>query len=145
MVYSDIPPYDILKNDQLSFEDIQQMKRFSRFWNLYYNSGNFKDSVALLWPAGDVFEQFHAFSLWVYKQTQSTWKISLDRLAKLLFDYLTNKLGYEEQATAEMLIHDIMKLGGRKMPNFLKPFAHGKPELKQVGGIGHNKRQVRHL
>ena len=145
MVYSDQPPYDILKNSVLSFEDIQQMKRFARFWNLYYNSGNFKQSSALLWPNGDVFEQFHAFSLWVYDQTQSTWKISLERLAKLLFDYLTTTLGYEEQSTAEILIHDIMKLGGRKMPNFLKPFAHGKPELKQTGATGHNKRQVRHL
>ncbi len=145
MVYSDKPPYDILKNSNLSFNDIQQMKRLARFWNLYYNSGNFKDGVALLWPAGDVFEQFHAFSLWVYTETQSTWKISLERLAQLLFNYLTTELDYDKQDTAEILIHDIMKLGGRKMPNFLKPFAHGKPELKQVGATGHNKRQVRHL
>ncbi|MDQ6998725.1 MAG: DUF4080 domain-containing protein [Mariprofundus sp.] len=145
MVYSDKPPYDILRNNQLSFEDIQQMKRFSRFWNLYYNSGNFKQSIALLWPDSDVFEQFHAFSVWVYRETQSTWKISLDRLAKLLFDYLTTILKYEEQSTAELLIHDIMKLGGRKMPNFLKPFAHGNLELKQTGATSHNKRQIRHL
>ncbi|MCK4974726.1 MAG: DUF4080 domain-containing protein, partial [Sulfurimonas sp.] len=47
MVYSDIPPYDILKNRELSFNDIQIMKRFSRFWDLTYNSGNFKQSVKL--------------------------------------------------------------------------------------------------
>ncbi len=145
MVYSDKPPYDILKNNQLSFNDIQQMKRFARFWNLYYNSGNFKQGVTLLWPNGDIFEQFHAFSLWVYAETQSTWKISLERLAQLLFNYLTTKLSYDEQTTAGVLIHDIMKLGGRKMPNFLKPFAHGNPELKQIGATGHNKRQMRHL
>jgi len=145
MVYSDLPPYDILKNNELSFENIQQMKRFSRFWNLYYNSGNFKQSAPQLWPDGDVFEQFHAFSLWVYEQTQSTWKISLDRLAKLLFDYLTTCLGNDAESTAELLIKDIMKLEGRKMPNFLKPFAHGTNEFKRTGATGHNKRQVRHL
>ncbi|GAV21267.1 coproporphyrinogen III oxidase [Mariprofundus micogutta] len=145
MVYSDFPPYDILRNSELSFEDIQQMKRFARFWDLYYNSGNFKQGSKQLWPDGDVFEQFHAFSVWVYGQTQSTWKISLERLAQLLFNYLTEVLGNKPEATAEMLIRDIMKLEGRRMPNFLKPFAHALPELKQRGATGHNKRQVRHV
>ena len=145
MVYSDSPPYDILKNDLLSFDDIQQMKRFARFWDLYYNSGNFKQSLDLLWPDGDVFEQFHAFSLWVYRQTQSTWKISLERLAQLMFNYLTEVSGNDAEATADLLIRDIMKLEGRKMPNFLKPFAYARPEFKQTGATGHNKRQIRHI
>ncbi|MDP3301796.1 MAG: DUF4080 domain-containing protein, partial [Sulfuricurvum sp.] len=32
MIYSDIPPYDILQNNNLSFVQIQKMKRFARFW-----------------------------------------------------------------------------------------------------------------
>jgi len=145
MVYADKPPYDILKNELLSFADIQQMKRFARFWDLYYNSGNFKQSLKCLWPDGDVFEQFHAFSVWVFGQTQSTWKISLERLAQLLFDYLTGAKGGDETATAALLIGDIMKLEGRKMPNFLKPFAFEKTELKQSSASGHNKRQIRRM
>lgn len=89
MVYSDLPPYDILKNNQLSFHDIQIMKRFARFWDLTYNSGNFKNSIDLVWQEESVFENFYKFGMWIYEQTNSTWMISLQRLGELLFLYLT--------------------------------------------------------
>jgi len=145
MIYSDQPPYDILKNDLLSFEDIQAMKRFARFWDLYYNSGNFNHSIQLLWPNGDVFNQFHAFSVWIYTQTQSTWKISLDRLAGLLFHYLIEHTDLHQQQLADVFIQDIMRLEGRKMPNFLKPFAHGNTDSGRSRAKGHNKRQQRRI
>jgi len=144
MIYSDRPPYDILKNDLLCFADIQQMKRFSRFWNLYYNSGNFKQSIGLLWPGGDVYEQFHAFSIWVYRQTRSTWQISLDRLAALLFEYLCTIQGHNREAVAALLIDDIMKPKGRKMPPCLQSFAYEQAAPRQQSVSGHNKRQIRH-
>jgi len=143
MVYSDKPPYDILKNDLLSFDDIQRMKRFARFWDLFYNSGNFKQSLPLLWPDGDVFQAFHAFSVWIYAQTQSTWKISLERLAELLFQYLL-KQEHEAAPLAATLLADLLKLEGRKIPNFLKPYAHAKPDLSTQRASVFNKRQIRH-
>ena len=145
MVYSDKPPYDILKNNVLSFEDIQQMKRFARFWNLYYNSGNFKKSIGSLWSDGDVFQHFFAFSSWVYQQTNSTWKISLERLAQLLFIYRTTMQQASEAELAALLLQDIMKLEGRKVPNFLKPFAGGLDIHRRLKVKGQNKRQIRHL
>ncbi|MDX8383337.1 MAG: DUF4080 domain-containing protein [Ghiorsea sp.] len=145
MIYSDIPPYDILKNDLLSFQEIQNMKRFARFWGLYNNSGNFKQSMRLLCADADVFQQFYDFSLWVYAQTNSTWKISLDRLALLLFQYLTQTQHHEQKSTAETMIQDIMKLEGRKMPNFLKPYAYDQQDKPKRDATGHNKRQLRHL
>ena len=144
MVYSDKPPYDILKNNVLSFVDIQNMKRFARFWNLYYNSGNFKRSIALLWSDGDVFQHFFAFSLWVYEQTHSTWKISLERLAQLLYIYRTQVQHAAEEDVAALLLKDIMKLEGRKVPNFLKPFAKGLDVHRRLKVKGQNKRQLRH-
>lgn len=144
MVYADVPPYDILNNHQLSFKEIQNMKRFARFWDLYYNSGNFKQSIRLLWPAGDVFEQFYACTAWIYEQTRSTWKISLERLAELLFTYLTEHIGISPASAAETLIADIMTLEGRKMPPFLKPFAQQKGTAKQITANSYNKRQIRH-
>ena len=144
MVYSDKPPYDILKNNELGFDDIQRMKRFARFWDLYYNSGNFKQTLPLLWPAGEVFDGFYAFSVWVYGETASTWKISLDRLALLLFRYLTEVADHECEQLASLLIGDIMKIEGRNLPNFLKPYRQSAPESKQVLSA-HNKRQLRHI
>ncbi|MGZ5208877.1 MAG: DUF4080 domain-containing protein, partial [Sulfuricurvum sp.] len=51
MIYSDTPPYDILQNNNLTFIQIQKMKRFARFWDIFYNSGSFENTVKLLWMA----------------------------------------------------------------------------------------------
>ncbi len=142
MVYSDIPPYDILKNDQLSFKDIQIMKRFARFWDLTYNSGNFKRTIVLLWGSQSVFENFYTFSLWIYEQTDSTWKISLERLGKLLFEYLTTKKSLDSSAVADAMLHDMLKLKGRAIPPYLKPYAHKIDVQAKKGTSGFNKRQT---
>ncbi len=142
MVYSDIPPYDILKNSELSFNDIQIMKRFARFWDLTYNSGNFKNSIELLWSEGSVFENFYAFSLWIYEQTDSTWKISLQRLGELLFTYMSEVQNQEPQKIADTMLEDMMKLKGRAIPSYLKPYATDFKNSAKSGTSGFNKRQA---
>ena len=117
MIYSDIPPYDILQNNNLSFVQIQKMKRFARFWDLYYNSGNFDKSVKLLWKEEKVFEGFYAFSEWIFTQTLSTWKISLDRQISLLYEYLL--LDTQLEVIQASLIEDINTTPGRRIPFFL--------------------------
>lgn len=141
MVYSDIPPYDILKNSQLSFIDIQIMKRFSRFWDLTYNSGNFKQSVKLIWQEQSVFENFYAFSLWAYTQTDSTYKISLLRLGELLFTYLCEVKDLSAEMVAKEMLEDMMKLKGRAIPLYLKPYANNLHVENKQGTSGFNKRQ----
>lgn len=127
MIYSDIPPYDILQNNNLSFEQIQKMKRFARFWDIFYNSGSFDHTVKLLWtvpvipgsignPA--VFEGFYAFSEWIYTQTLSTWKISLDRQISLLHDYLV--LTHDSEQVQKSLMDDLSKRPEKTIPFFLR-------------------------
>ncbi len=123
MVYSDIPPYDILANDMIPFEQMQVMKRFARFWDLVYNSGNFTKTFALLVENKSVYTTFYDFSDWLYKQTYSTWQISLDRLALFLFDYLTSIQNLPKQMVADILVADILKVGGRKLPSFLRQYS----------------------
>ncbi|WP_373035707.1 DUF4080 domain-containing protein [Sulfurimonas sp.] len=142
MIYSDVPPYDILKNNQLSFNDIQIMKRFARFWDLTYNSGNFKKSAPLLWQEStEVFKSFYDFSAWIYKQTDSTWKISLQRLGELLFSYLKDVKRITPELIASMMLEDMMKLKGRAVPNYLKPYSKNFQTDAKIGTAGFNKRQ----
>ena len=143
MIYSDKPPYEILKNNNLSFKDLQIMKRFARFWDLYYNSGNFKNTLKLLWQEQSVYENFYTFSLWIYSQTQSTWKISLDRLAQLLFNYLKEEKKIQESVIAQALIVDLLKIKGRALPPYLKPYAKDLKVKAKEGSSGFNKRQNR--
>ncbi len=141
MVYSDIPPYDILRNSELSFNDIQIMKRFARFWDLTYNSGNFKKSIPLLWENESVYENFYAFGLWIYEQTDSTWKISLQRLGELLFEYLSGVKKLDKEFVADTMLEDMMKLKGRAVPVYLKPYANNFTVNAKSGSSGFNKRQ----
>ena len=141
MIYSDIPPYDILSNSELSFTDIQTMKRFARFWDLTYNSGNFKCSITLLWEDESVYEKFYAFSLWIYEQTSSTWKISLQRLGELLFTYLTTIKNLNAEDVALKMLEDMMKLKGRAIPSYLKAYSHKFIINAKQGSSGFNKRQ----
>jgi radical SAM superfamily enzyme YgiQ (UPF0313 family) len=118
MMYSDTPPYDILQNDNLTFIQIQKMKRFARFWDIFYNSGSFKKTVTLLWGNGSVFESFYAFSEWIYTQTLSTWKISLDRQISLLHAYLCEHQDKESVEVA--FIHDLAQRPEKTIPFFLR-------------------------
>jgi radical SAM superfamily enzyme YgiQ (UPF0313 family) len=143
MVYSDKPPYDVLKTDKVSFKQLQQMKRFARFWDLLYNSGNFDRSIRLLWPGGDVFRRFFDFSEWVYGRTASTYKISLERLAALLFEYLTTEAAITPGTAGEAIVADLTRVGGRRIPPFLRPYetAQSLQEQKKVSKA--TKRQNR--
>lgn len=143
MVYSDTPPYDVLKTAHVSFEAIQKMKRFARYWDLLYNSGRFARSVRLLWPDGDVFGGFSAFSEWVYTQTAATWKISQERMAQLLFDYLTAVLHVERESAGRAMASDFSKARSKRLPPFLQPFAAETAADKQTfTGAASTKRQV---
>jgi len=141
MVYSDIPPYDILANDLIPFNKMQEMKRFARFWDLIYNSGNFTKAFNLLVENRSVYTTFYDFSIWLYSQTYSTWQISMDRLAKYLFDFMTINLSLDTQIVADTLVSDILKVGGRKLPKFLRPYSDRVSSFEKVTIQNKQKRQ----
>ena len=147
MVYSDIPPYEILCNDLIPFEKMQHMKRFARYWDLVYNSGNFTHSFTLLVKDASVFSIFDNFTSWLYNQTFSTWQFSLDRLAKFLFDFMIEVLQKDKQIVANALVADITKAKGRKIPKFLRTYSNIIQNNNQIDHTidQKNKRQQRRI
>lgn len=144
MVYSKKPPYEIMQNNMYNFTQMQKMKRFARFWDMVYNSGNFKKTVTYLFSDGKVFDGFFAFSKWIYAQTESTWQISLDRLSYLLFRYITEELHVDENELKKVIKEDILRVEGRKLPKFLRIEINSKKIKKDVHKF-FNKRQLVHL
>lgn len=144
MVYSPDPPYDILKNDLISFSEMQAMKRLARFWDLVYNSGNFRRTAPLLWEDGDVFAGFAAFSRWLYDQTLATWQIGLPRLSELLFTYLVKEQGKEKNEVADSLAADILVIKGRVLPQTVQEHVTQAPAARRALGESLTKRQLRH-
>ncbi|WP_295054809.1 B12-binding domain-containing radical SAM protein [Sulfuricurvum sp.] len=132
MIYSDTPPYDILQNDLLSFSQIQKMKRFARFWDIFYNSGSFNKTVPLLWNEGKVFDGFYAFSLWIYDQTLSTWKISLERQIALIHAYLIER--HDKEIVEAALMDDLSQRPEKTIPFFLRQSAQEK-KVKETNTV----------
>jgi hypothetical protein len=81
MVYSPTPPYEVLQTKLIDFFTMQRLRRFSRYWDLVANSGNFP---GLEWT----FDSFLRFSDWLYAQTHQTHAIARERLRRLLESYL---------------------------------------------------------
>lgn len=143
MVYTDIPPYDILCNDLIPFDKMQHMKRFARYWDLVYNSGNFVRTFKNLVKDESVYKTFDAFTAWLYEQTYSTWQISLDRLAKYLFDFMVEVQNKDKELIAKDMVEDILKVGGRKLPKFLREFSEIVSSYDKLQVNARNKRQMK--
>ena len=142
MIYSDMPPYDVLSTATLDFSTMQKLKRFARFWDIYYNSGNFNHSIKLLFD-GDVYTNFMSFSQYVYTINEATFKISLDRAGEFLFDYLVKYKDLNPNFVAISIANDTLKIRGRKHPKYLLPYLKDFTiEQKEIGRA--LKRQAMH-
>ena len=49
MVYSPHPPYEVLQTKLLDFATIHELRRFAKYWDTIANSGNFVETVPLVW------------------------------------------------------------------------------------------------
>ena len=49
MVYSPHPPYEVLQTKLLDFATIQELRRFAKLWDTIANSGNFVETIPMVW------------------------------------------------------------------------------------------------
>jgi radical SAM superfamily enzyme YgiQ (UPF0313 family) len=130
MVYDPHPPYTILATDRIDFSTMQRLVRFARYWDLVANSGRFGNTVKQLLGESP-FENFMAFSDWMYAHTDATHRIALDRLAVLVRQWLVER--GMSPADAEALIAS--DYAGRI-------HSHAEPAKTKAAAP---QRQVRHL
>lgn len=104
MVYDPYPPYTVLATDRIDFTTMQRLVRFARYWDLVANSGRFANTIKVLLGASP-FANFMAFSDWMYTKTDATHRIALERLAKLVQEWLEQR-GMAPQDAAALLASD---------------------------------------
>jgi radical SAM superfamily enzyme YgiQ (UPF0313 family) len=90
LVFDPHPPYTILANRDIDFMTMQRLVRFARYWDLVANSGRFANTVQHLLGESP-FDNFMAFSDWLYAKTDATHRIALDRLAGLVSQWLQSQ------------------------------------------------------
>ncbi len=98
MAYSEQPPFQILKNKDITYFEMQKMVRFAKYWDLIANSGNFNTTTAFLKTKGS----------------------ALVNLAESLWLFLKDEIKIGDELAKELIVHDYSTLGKRDLPKYLR-------------------------
>ena len=152
MVYSQHAPYEVLSTSTMDFATLQRMRRFSRYWDLVGNSGNFRESAPLIWSSPDgqplsAFEGFLRWSDWLHERANRSHGIALQALAEMLFEYLTTQIGHEPEKAASAIWRDYQRGGRPDCPEFLRPYVSESEQTvrRSASHASAPRRQARHL
>lgn len=145
MVYNPHPPYEILQTRLIDFATMQRLRRFSRYWDLVGNSGNFVETTPLIWSdEPSAFQSFLRWSDWLFGQTGRTDAIALPRLMEFLFTYLTQECHRPSRLVAELMARDYQRGGRPDLPEFLATSLPAPPKPRRPAPTPVLKRQARH-
>lgn len=115
LVFSTEPPYEVLQTRWMDFGQLQRIKRFARYFDLFYNSGNFPTSLPLLWRTNaSAFDAFMGLSDGLWSGTGRRHEIPLPRLAHHLYAVLVAAGVDAPEAIADAIRADYHRLPGRK-------------------------------
>ena len=108
MIYNSAPPYDVLQTSTLSFADLQQIRRFARYWDITVNNGRFPNTAPLIWKnQKSVFAAFTEWSEWLYHETGTTAGITPPRLAECLNKFLSEHRNTGKTIIENSIQHDL--------------------------------------
>ena len=139
MRYSPDTPYVVLATDALSFNDVQRIVRFARYWDLIGNSGRFHRALPLLLAASP-FARFMQFTDWLYGRTAKTHEFALEKLCGLLHDFLLEN-GVDAAVVVEAVAGDYEASGAKGRLPFMKSGTRPEPQPGARGKL----RQTRHV
>jgi hypothetical protein len=138
-IYSPSPPYEILSNSVISYQEMQRLRRFARYWNIIGNSGRFAKTLEHFVNMKSPFLGFLHLCDWLFELCQRTNKISYNNMLQYLQRYFkeTHKIDITDD-----LCLDYQKCTGKNhRPRFLESTVVTKSERKQKA----SSRQQRHI
>ena len=147
MTYSPLPPFEVLSTRDMSFDELQEMKRFARFWEMVANHGQLQGAAPLIWrDSASPFAAFRNFSAWLFQRVGRTSHINLLKLAEHVYDYLVAEVGIAEREAGCAIVSDLHRIGGRKIPLRLRKFqtVPGPPRRSAPPGLGRDRQERRH-
>jgi len=139
MRYSPDTPYVVLATDAMSFNDVQRIVRFARYWDLVGNSGRFHRALPLL-LADSPFARFMQFTDWLYARTAKTHEFALEKLCGYLHDFLV-ETGSDAATVAAAVVGDYEASGAKGRLPFMKTGTRPEPQPGARGKL----RQTRHV
>lgn len=152
MVYEPEPPYAVSQTGAIDAATVKRFARFARYWDMFANSGRFKQSLPLLLSqeasadkqAASPFNAFLGFSDDLWQNTGKTGGLTPEALVDALYDYLTGRLGLPEETVRQSLLADYLASGARGSPRALRGFLPKRhPETGKQRRLA--QRQDQHL
>ncbi len=150
MVYSEATPFQILSTSTIDYVTLQKMNRFAKFWDLYANSGEFKNFMKWMREGSSrstqldpsFFSRFFKFSEFLSRKYSETHSLSLMSLAEQAWLYLI-ECGVNREEASTIIENDFCN-GAKKRdtPNFLKVYSSVEHKKRNVSL---NQRQMNHL
>ncbi len=151
MVYQDSPPFQILKTRTMSFETLQKIDRFSHYWNLIANSGNFTKTMALLSQRASLraepslYWEFDELCQFLTQRHPQNHGVALLSLLESVWLYLTDQRGQNTEQVRELLTQDYTAGAiKRDLPPFLRKDGQARTERRQSANAT-PRRQQQHL
>ena len=143
LVYSPLPPFEILRTAVLIFDEVNALRRFARTWDAFGNSGHFVLTMRrVLDEAPSAFGAVSRLSAWLQRQDVGSSGVALTRKFRLLFSFLTGELGWNRTVAAESLFDDYRRSGKTERPSWLASLPDA--ELADAVRVDFSARQSRH-
>lgn len=104
MLYSDEPPFQILQNKTMNSDVIMKMQKFSKFWDLIANSGNFLETMKWIRAENlnSLFEWFWKLTDFLNQRHPQSHSIHLLSLFESLLIYFESELKWDVKHLLEM-------------------------------------------
>lgn len=146
MVYSPAAPYEVLSTRVLSAADLGRLRRFARMWDLLGNSGNFVETLPLLWRHESPFWTLWRLTDWFYERLGRFAGIPLLKLTELVFEFATSQLGRDASEFGTTLLRDYQRGGRSDLPQFARGRMPAETALRNEPPLGSKTqtRQSRH-
>ena len=114
LVFAKLEPYEIIKTNLMSEAEINTIKIFARFFDVYVNSEKFSNAAPLLiLNEPSPFLAFNRFFEYVYQKTGRTYAIDLIDKTEMLYDYLVKIKREDATLVEEAVAKDFYSVKGR--------------------------------
>lgn len=159
LLYQDRPPFEVLSTKWLSYDDVIRLKGVEEMVEVYYNSGQFVNTLRLLEQAfPDTFMLYESLSR--YYEEHGLHMMNHSRITRyeVLFAFIKAHVEHDVENYRQMLILDLyLRENVKKRPEFAGEIQIGKKEASAFyekeaeeyrylkGYEGYDKRQLRKM
>jgi len=134
MVYSPYPPYEIIKTNLISYEELILLKRVEEVLDKYYNSGKFNSIIKYFENKFESpFDFYYKLGMFFYSEGYLSRSISSVDYYRAFVEFSKKVLNEESNILSEIIKFDYLKYNKKRwMPDFLNRYDLDKEFEKKL-------------